>query len=638
MDFLRASLIETKRIPQDLVDRNMVVDYQHGLVYPSVEGYTEEELKSLFDEVFPNLKDFQETFHKSWDKIVNTDQEELWAQAIVHYFTTYGLESLGIDNEGLVYVPDEVCDIPELKQFRVITTISKEDLIEIVRNNFASGVALKQETIDNYLLFLKHYGVELNVEDIKNKEVRTLFYYKRKMVPGYGEELIRVLNLTLTGKTMLVKDRDTFRAISMPGVYSGSKDEDKEKFIKDLLTVGAKSCAEVFYRNKPIFMALRKRGYKKEVNKIRRLAKYYWKPRAFKPFLSTAILSDISVTTEDLERLSVYDLVKVYNKLNYVIKMYPKGYYYDIMVVRNGSIYINKEQKVLTPEQFSWAFSAKEAIIDILKRRVNPNNKQIILPENLDIAFPTSEKSFIGDIPLYSQAICDQSSVVGIAWEKEDLDLSALLEDGGKVGWNSRYSDATKDVLYSGDQTRGGAEALFFKADHAALVMINVYYGNIPEVELFISNEKEFSLTKDEDQMSWSHTPKKYLYDPNNIVYSTKLKIDGESKVLGLYDKQNDKTTFTFADLKLGSGNVSSASELTAVAIEALKYRGVASLKLSDIFDVILPEDLEEQLNEVEDDDDSEAKQQEIQDKTIDLTNVDKATILDLAIEDSLLK
>lgn len=628
MDFLKASLIETKRIPQDLLTTGMTVDYQHGLVYPNTV-FSQEEIESLFEDIFPNLNEFKNTFHKSWEVIENTPQAELWTQAIIHYFTTYGLESMGIDNDGFVYVPDEIDCTPELRKFRVIGTISPEDLLKVVADMFVSGVALKQQTIDNYLKIVEHYPdmTFISADEIKNKEVRTMFLYKARRVPHNGEDMIRLLNYTLTGRTMLVKDEKTFQNIAIAGVWSNAKKKEDEQFVEQLLTDGARYCAETFYRNKPIFLAIRQYGFTKEINKIRRLAKIYWQPRKQKEFLSTQILNDSEVTTEDLEELSVYDLVKIYNKLNYIVKTYPNGGYHDIMVIRNGSIFVKLDEKTITPEQFGWAFAAKEKILDILAARLNPDgNRQIILPKGLDIAFPTSEKSFIGDIPLYSQMTCEASSVVGIAWDKEDLDLSALLEDGGKVGWNSHYSDATKDVLYSGDQTRGGAEALYFNANHSALVMLNVFYGNIKDVNLFISNEKEFSLGNND---SWSD--KKYIYDPNNIIYSTKLAIDGESKVLGLYDKQDDQTVFTFVDMKLGSGNVSRNSESIQVAIEALKYRGQASLKLSDIFGVITPEELEEQLTFDEDDDESDAKAQQIQDRTTDLTNVNKADILELA-------
>lgn len=627
-DFLLASLYETKKIPTDLLKGGLRIDYEHGLVYPLIDGMQEEEILSVFDKVFPKLDDFRNTFHKSWEKILETDQEELWAQAVLHYFTTYGLESLGIDNEGFVYLPDEIDCTPELRKFRVIGTISSEDLCDAVVMTLNSGIALKQFTIDNYLTIIEHYGLKLDYNEVNNKEVRTILQYKAKFIPDNGEDIVRLLNYVCNGKTMLVKNRAMFQEFSYTHISPEYKD-----FAKRLLTEGKVRCAEVFYRYKPVFLALRKSGFKKEINKIRRLAKRHWIPMSQKQFISTMILNDSVVTYKDLQDLSTYDLVKIFNKLNYVIYCQSvNGYYYNVFPIRSGSLYIDKEQKTLTAEQFGYAVSAKSEIIELIRDRLNPDGiKQLLLPEGIELAFPTSEKSFIGDVPLYSQAFCGKSSVIGIAWDHDDLDLSALLEDGGKVGWNSRYTDSTNDTIYSGDCTRGGAEAIKFKANHNALIMQNVYYGDIKEVNLFISNEKEFNIQGGTD--NWGRS--RYIYDPNNIIFSAKLKVDGESKVLGLYEKKDDDTVFTFVDMSLAQGNVCANSELTQIAMEVIRLRGETSLKLSDVFNYILPEEYEEQLNTVEEDDDSEARIEEIQNETVDLRNLDKTSLLN-AVNDLL--
>lgn len=623
---LKAVLRQTKRIPLDMIDstEHLWVDCEHGLVCPVVRGMTEEEVLSVLNVVFPDLGKFQETFHKSWEVIKDTPQEELWQQAAIHYFTTYGLEALGIDNEGFIYIPDEIDCTPELRKFRVIQTIKMADLLKMVEDNFASGLALKQSTIQDYLDIIRYFDFHIPQDNIKNKEVKTIFQAETQTVPNNGEEIVRLINYVITDKTMLIKDQATFSAIA--GSYYSRLPENKARFIKTILTQGRATCAEVFYRYKPIFLALRKRGYQREVNKIRRLATKLWQPKAGKEFISTMIIGNKEVSPSQLEELPTYDLVKIYNKLNYMLlSVEESNFYYDMVVIRNGNLFIDKEAKHLSDEQLDWIRYALRDILEILRNRCN--YVRMIESPNLEVAVPTSEKSFIGDLPLYSRATCSGSSVIGVAWEHNDLDLSALLEDGGKVGWNSYYSDKAKEVLYSGDCTRGGAEALFFKSNQKALIMQNIFRGPIDEVNLFISNEKEFNLVGGSGL--WGRS--KYIYDPNNIIYSTKLTVDGVGKVLGLYDKQDDLTTFTFVDMTISQSNVCANNILANIAMKVIDRKGRSALKFSDLLEAWTQEDFDIWMAEHDqhvEEDEMEEWEEKIKTETLDLTNPTKYDIL----------
>lgn len=622
-EFLEATLRITKKIPTILVKNGKLrIDTEHGLVYPLLRDFQEEEILEVFNRVFPNLKAFQNTFHKSWETIIDTPQEELWAQAVIHYFTTYGLESLGIDNEGMVYIPDEIDCTPELRKFRVISTISNEELQKVVMDNITSGIALKQKTVEDLLLIAKEIGLEIPIDKVVNKEVKTILTIKFGIVPKNGEELVRVINYTITDNTMLIKNRDTFFAIKN-ACYATP---EKRNYVAKLLTEGKKQAASVFYRYRPIFYALRKAGFKKEVNKISRLAAYYWQPKPEAQFLSTRILNGYRLTSKDLENLPVFELVKIYNKLSYVLlALETYGCYNDIITVRSGSLFIKQIPKAVSCE---YAFSIHEAK-DLLKQTIKTRSlakRYLVLPEGLDLAYPTSEKSFIGDLPLYTQCHCGQSSTIGIAWDDDDLDLSGLLQDGTKVGWNSGYSSKDKGVLYSGDCTRGGAEALYFKTDQKALIMENVYYGDICKVDLFITKEEDFQ----EPDNQWSSRTN-YILDPNQVVYSVKLDIEKQSKVLGLYEKEKDQTIFTFVDLALMRGRVSNNNDLVSIAMDNISLQGKSSLKLSDIYEVFSPEDYELTLSRMEEEDDSETRIQEFTEKVLDMRDYNKVSILEIA-------
>ena len=583
--YVKAVLKETGKIPSDVITDGgkLRVDVEHGLIYPIVAELGEEKTLVIFQEVFPDLKSFSDTFHKSWSLIEDTPQEQLWAQAAIHYFTTYGLESLNIDNQDLVYVPDEVDCTPELRQFRFIGSIDVKELNSKIDGTLSSGVALKRSTIENYLTICEHTGHELNIDSVNNKELRTILQVRLGIIPTNAEELMRVINYKLTGETLLIKNSLTRSRYG----YSA------KSVIKEL-TDGAEILATAFYRYKPLLLALRSKGseYKRCVNRIRRMAKRMWQPKPDKLFLSTRIANALDVHYEELEAMSNYDLAKIYNKLAYITNS-PNTVKYNIVPVRNGKLFIDLTPLVLTEEGRKSAEAVQQEIKDLLRSRLNPQGLQrIILPQGLELAFPTSEKSFIGSLPLYSQARTSGVSTIGISWKEHDLDLSALLSNGDKVGWNSDYTSAAKDVLYSGDMTRGGAEALLFKSDQPALIMLNIFYGEVSEVNLFFSQELEFSYkTVTEDNY---FKDKEYILDPNNIVYSVKLELDGNSKVLGVFDKQEEDIKFTFVDMGLGQANVARSSDLSSTLIQVLGERGDSSLKLSDIFPSISAEEYEE--------------------------------------------
>ena len=50
------------------------------------------------------------TFHKSWEKILNSTRAELWIEQIRHYASTYGSNF-----QDVMYIPDEVLDVPAPK-------------------------------------------------------------------------------------------------------------------------------------------------------------------------------------------------------------------------------------------------------------------------------------------------------------------------------------------------------------------------------------------------------------------------------------------------------------------------------------------------------------------------------------------
>ena len=83
---------------------------KYGLLIPSTanEAVVEEAIK-LYGK---DGEKWNQTFHKDFEIVRNAPIEDLIAQQLIHYITTYGFESLGMYDTDLVYIPKEKLEIP----------------------------------------------------------------------------------------------------------------------------------------------------------------------------------------------------------------------------------------------------------------------------------------------------------------------------------------------------------------------------------------------------------------------------------------------------------------------------------------------------------------------------------------------
>lgn len=578
---VRASLRQMRSIPKTLISYE---GYMHfvgdGVISPAVEGLDKNDLRYAVLQEILAASTFAQTFYKSWETVLKLSAAELYTNTVMHYVSTYGVESVfGIDTnkeDNLLcipqgYIPEELEGEPKLWDLFVVRMSTKEEFETLLENTLYKGMALKMQTIQDYLLLAKVYDVKVDLKRVLNKECRTYLHAEMGKIPENPEETIRLLNYSLTGDTTLIQDKNRLAMAKYGWCWNSQHKEIGEKILNE----AQEQLATVFYRYKKLFLAIKKAGYAKQINKIRRLANKLWQPKPEENnFLISKILSENdTVTMTELTNCETELLIKVYNKLSYIATAYREhGCYQEIYNIRNGKYFVKTKPKVITPLQYTNVTVARDTILDILIRRINPDNLSIDLPEGIDLAFPLSEKSFIGEVPIYSRIILkEKATTVGVSWAKGDIDLSGLTEDGKKVGWNSYYSNS--GVVYSGDCTRGGAEALHLTEPNRIMVMVNLFNTDKNDLNLFISTQDQNGF-----ELSRGST-----FEPKEVVYTTKLHLENRSQMLGVFDNK-DTSTFTFANISHGDSNVSTASELTQVMTEVLVLRGMSSLKVSDIF------------------------------------------------------
>jgi hypothetical protein len=251
---------------------------QSGFVFsPEVLAeYTEEKLDKLVKEVNAlygkDGRELNKSFHKSFSKVRDASMHELWLEQSLHYLTTYGFEQLGFFSHGSVYVPVEDLDIPEIEEgfkLTVIRGLTKDELKDELLDFLQSGIAFKDATIKDVLDVATFVGItQREAQEVKNKEVRIALYDYFGYVPSNNAEFLRYLVYRITGMTQIVKNTATIEAIK-----SNFTITHEGMLVKYVQSYGEDELAKLFYRYKPVFLALRKTtNAKKLVNSIRRSA------------------------------------------------------------------------------------------------------------------------------------------------------------------------------------------------------------------------------------------------------------------------------------------------------------------------------------------------------------------------------
>lgn len=225
-----------------------------------------------------NPEELNSSFHKSFAKVRDSSTRQLVFEQMIHYLTTYGAEQLGIYDEDSVYIPAEALEAPELKEgvrLVVIHGYTKDELKEKLLNLLSSGVALSNESVTDAVEVAQYVEISSNeVNQIVNKEVRAALYDHLDIVPQNPVEFLRFVVYKSTQTTLLIKSKELIEDLK-----SRNNNMLVRYFNSYEKMYGLEKLAQIFYRFKPIFLALRTNsGLKRHVDKIRRLAKSHHKP------------------------------------------------------------------------------------------------------------------------------------------------------------------------------------------------------------------------------------------------------------------------------------------------------------------------------------------------------------------------
>jgi len=184
---------------------------EDGFVIESNAIWAKKEIISYYAKEKLNGNDLNKTFHKSWQKIKTSTRYELLIEQIKHYISTYGSNF-----QSEIYIPNEVLNVPDLKlNFKVIKAYTKEEMQEKCLSLLRSGIALKEETVDD-LLDILHNELDYDFtgrENIKNKEAVIKIADKYDVFPENPVEFFRYVIYKTTKETLLIKDDNLINLI-----------------------------------------------------------------------------------------------------------------------------------------------------------------------------------------------------------------------------------------------------------------------------------------------------------------------------------------------------------------------------------------------------------------------------------------
>lgn len=490
---------------------------------------------------------YNSTFYKTWNDVISKDRFELLIDQLTHYFTVAYCED--------AYLPNTEPNEPVWTEYTTIDRCTFDDLYAKCIEMLQSGIALKSETVKiltNFVItYAKQELIEVDIDSINNREAITIICDALNILPKRGDKLFAYIIYKCCGETMIIKNRILRRKIreNRDKVEGGIAHLNENQLI---------ALSKVFNRYKPLFVALKTNISRKNINKISRLSKVHHK--SFKRGILENVLNckveDLDVLKEAVKTVNNYKLITILQAIRERVLRIADNVD-SIYIIRNEKIFVKENSYTLDGTCYDKIY---DICLNQLKENLSKKACKIKFPKYLDYACPTSEKNFIGDIPMGSNCTLTKNSVIGIYWKNEwgskDLDLSVTTIAGERIGWNSYYYNDNQNIIYSGDivdAPNGANEAMFFGTDDIPDLLVNVNrYNGISgsKYKMFFGMDKKSSFKRRKFDNS------NYMTNPNEVLLNATItQNDAREQMVGtIFDNK-----FSFFSLSTGYGQVANA-------------------------------------------------------------------------------
>lgn len=548
--------------------------------------------------------DYNSTFYKKWSDVTERSRFSLLIDQILHYATTYGSDF----SNGNGFVQNEGSEALEYKKLKVIMPTTLDEIYGRCLDMIRAGVALKSMTVNVLTDFIVSYmkdesffgnTLKTDIDSIKNKEAQALLSIKLNMFPSDEFGILRCLMYYYTNQTCIIKNEEMLSAIK-----NKARSMDMNNPLFALNSEQIVKLSRIFYRYKPIFLAMKTSYTRYTINRLRKLAKKNHTP--LKIGFWESIVSDIKPIDEVFARVEELDNFKKIRLIQTIrVALYSKETN-KAYLIRNGKTFVRKDY---SPNYDKDYLKVVEKILtNSLIGSLSKKACRVKFPKYFDIKMPSSERTFVGNYPFGTTIDMTNNCVAGIYWRNEwndrdhtDYDLAFHDIGGNTYSWCNNYKDDLLKVVYSGDMTNADPEASelmkFENGVPLGILSVNKYSGTTHgKFRFFVANEEIKDLHKN------------YMVNPNNIRLDAMIKSEDQSEqVLGLLHDGK----FSLMELEMGKGRVSFGSDYKLRFIDTMAKRCECYLSLKDIL---------LKAGFVEDNDNPE----------IDFTDIEKDTLINL--------
>jgi hypothetical protein len=402
---------------------------------------------------------------------------------------------------------------------------------------------------------IDQFQLTIEIDAIKNKEMRCRMCDRLHQIPSNPVEFLRYLIYKTTGKTLIIKNKETFETIR-----AANDTSTIEALRLYEQTYGLTPLASIFYRFKPLWLAFKHRStaIAPMINRIRKLAVQYHQPLQEDALnLLTQRLKhgelDADGFYRDLDRVNIFRKIRLAYALHFRLGN-CKAILYKI---RNGKSYATAfDARAWNHETLQFIL---EGLMDNIATMIAPKiqGKKIYIPANVTYALPATEKQFIGNLPSGTSISLPAGMTIGVAWNNiktHRIDLDFSLLGNTKYGWDANYRSAsptgksTGEILFSGDMTdasQGATEAFSIqrRTDDSYLLMLNYFNfeSDLPvPFKLFATQEASIDT---------SH----YMVDPTTVEIMIPALMDVKEKMLGLVVTTPKTTTIYLGETAIGN-------------------------------------------------------------------------------------
>ena len=214
------------------------------------------------------------TFYKSFNDVMNRSEDALLLDQCMHYASTYGT-----GHTGTPYVPNDNPAHIDFTECRIIEPITLAELTGKIQDMLHSGIALKNDTLNDIFELIAEFQIELDMSDIKNREFLIRYHISVGIPFDTAEETLQAINFIITDNACIVKDKQTVVQYGLFSVeHDGIKDNDLKYVKESFNSHSLEEWAGIFNRYKPLFLALRNGELRPVINKISKLSKKHHLP------------------------------------------------------------------------------------------------------------------------------------------------------------------------------------------------------------------------------------------------------------------------------------------------------------------------------------------------------------------------